>query len=48
VRTTDPKIGDLVVPGEVAKAYHEPVRRFVHAVRPNEDRDKPLTELTSP
>jgi crotonobetainyl-CoA:carnitine CoA-transferase CaiB-like acyl-CoA transferase len=40
VRTTDPKIGDLVVPGEVPKAYREPALPFFRAVRPNEDRDK--------
>jgi crotonobetainyl-CoA:carnitine CoA-transferase CaiB-like acyl-CoA transferase len=42
VRTTDPQIGDLTVPGEVPKTYREPALPLFRPVRPNEDRSKVL------
>jgi len=37
VRAIDPKIGEVVVPGEVPKAYAEPELPLFRATRPNED-----------
>jgi crotonobetainyl-CoA:carnitine CoA-transferase CaiB-like acyl-CoA transferase len=42
VRTTDPKIGALTVPGEVPKTYREPELPLFRSVRPDEDRSKVL------